>query len=58
MDDASGETVPCHYCGAAIEVAPGQSRFRAFTTHFETEHIRGEGGGAGSPAAGVPDTGD
>ncbi len=50
MDEGSGETVPCHYCGAAIEVTPGQSRFRAFTRHFQAEHIRGE--------AGDPDTGD
>lgn len=50
MDEGSGETVPCHHCGAAIEVTPGQSRFRAFTRHFQAEHIRGEADG--------PDTGD
>lgn len=46
MGDTGEKTVPCHYCGADIDVPAGSSRFEAFTTHFETEHIREGGDGA------------
>jgi len=40
MGDSAGETVPCHYCGTAVDVPAERSRFEVFTSHFETEHIR------------------
>jgi hypothetical protein len=39
MNDRAEETVPCHYCGAEVEVPTDRSRFEAFTAHFQTEHI-------------------
>lgn len=39
MVDTAGETVPCQYCGAEVEVPADCTRFEAFTAHFETEHV-------------------
>jgi hypothetical protein len=39
MVDTAGETVPCQYCGEAVEVPAGRTRFEAFTAHFEIEHV-------------------
>lgn len=40
MGSADSETVPCHYCGVDIEVPPERTRFEAFTTHFQSEHVQ------------------
>lgn len=47
MADIGDETVPCHYCGADIDVPAERSRFEVFTTHFEAEHIRADADGMG-----------
>jgi hypothetical protein len=47
MGDTGETTVPCHYCGADIDVPAERSRFEAFTTHFEAEHIREDGDAVG-----------
>jgi hypothetical protein len=48
MADTGGKTVPCHYCGADIDVPAERSRFEAFTTHFQAEHIGDDGDTVGT----------
>lgn len=54
MGDSAGETVACHYCGTDVDVPTDWSRFEAFTTHFEAEHIRNRSTVPRKPTGGSP----